>query len=87
MRNGGKIVIMDASNKNLFGDFGIANPFQRTIEWYKHHEPEYWAELLSCAGFTDPIISWNSGKLLRYLGIDSIKRTMAAYQVVFFVWR
>lgn len=34
------------------------NPVARDIEYWKHQSPELWAELLSYAGFKDPVIRW-----------------------------
>lgn len=79
MANDGKIIIIDASKNNYFGDRDIKNPFIKNIEWINHHQPEYWAELLSMCGFENPRISWNSGKLLRYMGIMSISKTLSYF--------
>lgn len=77
MKDGGKLIIVDASNRNVFGDVGIRNPFTPQIEWFKHQTPEYWAELLSQCGFTDPKISWLAGLRSGYLGISTIHKAIA----------
>jgi len=68
-KNGGKLIILDCSNRNIFADIGVTNPMEKRIEWFKHHSPEFWAELLSECGFSQPKISWLSGRFLRYLRI------------------
>jgi len=77
MRKGGKLIILDVSNRNIFPTLGLNNPFEKNIEWFKHRSPEYWAELLSQCGFGAPKISWPSGRLLRYFGIGSRNKTIA----------
>jgi len=72
MKVGGKLIIMDCSSRNLFADLNLRNPFNPSIEWFKHHPPDLWAQMLSENGFVDIKISWTSGALLRYLGIYSI---------------
>jgi len=79
MANNSKIIIIDVSRNNYFGNRNLKNPFVKNIDWLKHHEPEYWAELLSSCGFKDPKIYWNSGKLLRYLNIMSISKKLAYF--------
>lgn len=79
MANNSKVIIIDVSRNNYFGNRNLKNPFVKNIDWFKHHEPEFWAELLSVCGFKDPKISWNSGKLLRYLGIMSISKKLAYF--------
>lgn len=77
LKNGGKLIIIECSNRNFFSDRGMKNPFAKTIEWHKHQEPEVWAELLTQCGFGNIKITWNSGRLLRYLRIYSIFRCLA----------
>ncbi|HEY5027022.1 MAG TPA: hypothetical protein VIK39_01315, partial [Candidatus Angelobacter sp.] len=77
MRPGGKLIIMDAARHNIFGDLGMRNPLSPNIEWFKHQQPEFWAELLSDCGFSAPHISWASGKLLRYARISSLPRVLS----------
>jgi len=47
MKPGGKLIIMDAGQRNFFGDLGVRNPMSPNIEWFKHRQPEYWARLLA----------------------------------------
>lgn len=79
MRNGGRLIIVEASNRNYFGDKGLRNPVAKTIEWHKHQGPEIWADLLLNCGFKDPKITWNSGTKLRYLRVYSISRTLSYF--------
>ncbi|MGZ4828513.1 MAG: class I SAM-dependent methyltransferase [Candidatus Angelobacter sp.] len=74
MRPGGKLIIMDAARHNIFGDLGMRNPLSPNIEWFKHQQPEFWAEILSACGFGNPDITWASGKLLRYARISSLPK-------------
>jgi hypothetical protein len=67
MNEGAKLIVLDCSNRNFFGDIGLTNPMVRTIEWCKHQKPEIWATLLSECGFTEPKITWPSGRYFRYL--------------------
>jgi SAM-dependent methyltransferase len=77
MRPGGKLIIMDAARHNIFGDLGIRNPMSPNIEWFKHQQPQFWAEMLGKCGFANPDIRWSSGKLLRYAGVRSIPRALS----------
>jgi len=77
LKPGGSLIIVDCSNRNLFGDRGIRNPFVPTIEWHKHREPSYWEELLAESGFTNARIDWLSGRWLRHLRIFRIRRELA----------
>ena len=77
LRPGGTLIIVDCSNRNLFGDRGIKNPFVPTIEWFKHRQPSYWAELLAESGFANPKIDWLAGRFLRYLRVFSVTQQMS----------
>jgi SAM-dependent methyltransferase len=77
MKPGGKLIIMDAARHNFFGDLGMRNPLSPNIEWFKHQQPEFWARLLSEAGFCHPRIRWASGKLLRYARISTLPKAMS----------
>jgi len=79
MKNGGKIIIVDAARHNYYGDRKKVNPFAKTIDWQKHQEPEIWAGLLEECGFQRLKISWGSTKHLRYIGIYSIPRTVSYF--------
>ena len=72
MSPGGRLIIMDAGRRNLFADLGVRNPMEPSIQWFKHQQPEFWASLLGECGFTGPHIRWNSGRMLRYLGVDTL---------------
>ena len=54
----GKIIVVDASPVNFFANFNIKNPFDSTIQWYKHQPPELWANILLYCGFRNPQITW-----------------------------
>jgi len=72
MRPGGTLIVLDAARRNVFGDTGLKNPFVPNIEWHKHQQPSFWADLLSRSGFADPKTSWPTGRYSRYLRIYSI---------------
>lgn len=77
MKNGGRFIIVDCSNRNLFADLGLKNPLAPTIEWFKHHPPEFWASLLADRGFVEPKISWLSFKALSYLRVPKMPKWLA----------
>lgn len=79
MKPGGKLIILDAARRNVFGDLAMRNPMSPNIEWFKHQQPEYWAELLADCGFGNPKISWSGGKLLRYVGIKRVPKALAYF--------
>ncbi len=79
MKPGGRLIIVDAARRNVFGDLGMRNPMSPNIEWFKHQQPEYWADLLSDCGFAAPAIRWTSGRLLRYAGISSIPKALSYF--------
>lgn len=54
------LIVCDCSNRNLFHDLGISNPFAPTIEWQKHQPPEVWVQLLTDIGFKFSALSWTS---------------------------
>ncbi|HEU4416018.1 MAG TPA: class I SAM-dependent methyltransferase [Candidatus Angelobacter sp.] len=79
MKPGGKLIIIDAARHNFFGDLGVRNPMSPNIEWFKHRQPEYWAQLLRGCGFANPHIRWSSGKLLRYAGVTALPRALSYF--------
>ncbi len=79
MRPGGTLIVLDAARRNVFGDSGLKNPLVPNIEWHKHQQPSLWAELLSRSGFTDPEISWPTGRYSRYLRIYSIPQFLSYF--------
>jgi SAM-dependent methyltransferase len=79
MKTGGKLIIIDAARHNFFGDLGVRNPMSPNIEWFKHRQPEYWAQLLGECGFGNARIHWSSGKLLRYAGITTLPRALSYF--------
>mgnify|MGYP001162026152 CR=1 FL=1 len=54
-----EIIICDCSRYNLFGMLKLKNPFDPSIEWYKHQSPKVWTEMLLQVGFVCPEIRWN----------------------------
>jgi len=79
MKPGAKLIIMDAGRRNFFGDLGMRNTMSPNIEWFKHRQPEYWAQLLADSGFEQPQIRWSSGKLLRYVGIGTLPQALSYF--------
>jgi SAM-dependent methyltransferase len=79
MKPGGKLIIMDAARRNIFGDLGMRNPISPNIEWFKHQQPEFWGEVLGSCGFGNPDITWASGKLLRYARITSLPKALSYF--------
>jgi SAM-dependent methyltransferase len=77
MKPGGKLIVLDAGRRNIFGDLGVRNPMSPNIEWFKHQQPVYWSTLLSDCGFGQPQIRWNAGKLLRHAGITRIPQALS----------
>jgi SAM-dependent methyltransferase len=78
-RPGGKLIVVDAARRNLFGDLGVRNPLAPTIEWEKHQSPELWAALFADVGFSHPRIRWNSFSTLRSFGRVTTGNRLAAY--------
>lgn len=79
MKPGGKLIIMDAAHRNFFGDLGLRNPVAPYTEWFKHQQPEYWADLLENCGFGKAKIRWTSGKFLRERYIPFIPKSFAYF--------
>ncbi len=77
MKPGGKLIIIDAARRNLFGDLGVRNPMSPNIEWFKHQQPEDWTRLLRSCGFGDENVRWASGRLLRYAGVRSVPKMLS----------
>jgi len=75
----GRLIIIDAARHNFFGDLGLRNPMSPNIEWFKHRQPRYWAQLLSECGFGNPRIRWSSGRLLRYAGITALPQALSYF--------
>jgi 2-polyprenyl-3-methyl-5-hydroxy-6-metoxy-1,4-benzoquinol methylase len=79
MKPGGSLIVVDAARRNVFGDLGLRNPMTPSIEWFKHQQPEYWAQLLGNCGFGQTNIRWVSGRLLRYVGINALPKFLAYF--------
>lgn len=78
MKKGGKLIIKECSNRNLFADLGFSrHPLYPRINFIKHHEPEYWASLLLSCGFTKSRIFWLFNKRYRHFGIPFRNKAMA----------
>ena len=79
MKPGGRLIIIDAARHNFFGDLGLRNPMSPNIEWFKHRQPKYWAELLGNCGFAHPHVRWSAGRLLRYAGIRTLPKVFSYF--------
>jgi SAM-dependent methyltransferase len=79
MKPGGKLIIIDAARHNFFGDLGLRNPMSPNIEWFKHRQPGYWAQLLGNCGFGDAKILWCAGKTMRHAGITNLPRFLSYF--------
>ena len=79
MKPGGKLIIMDAAQRNFFGDLSLRNPVAPCTEWFKHQQPEYWSDLLGNCGFGRAKIRWTSGTHLRDLYIPYIPKWVAYF--------
>ena len=55
---GGRLIMVDCSNRNVFPDLGLRNPIMNSIEWRIHQPPEVWAKLLAEVGFHRLKIEW-----------------------------
>lgn len=77
MAPGGKLIIIDAMRRNLFGDLGLRSPFSPDVEWFKHQQPSVWAEVLTEAGFTDPHIRYLGNRFFRYVKVSYIPRSLS----------
>ena len=60
MKDGGKLIIADCSNRNFLNDIGLKNILVPTIEWKKHQTPSIWISLLKGVGFKNPQLDWKS---------------------------
>lgn len=76
---GAKIIVVDCSRHNFFDTIGVKNPFCPTIEWFKHHSPEVWAQLLEEAGFKNPKIRWEPLYRFGNIGKFLLGNVAAAY--------
>jgi len=76
---GGTLIAVDAARRNLFGDLHMTNPLARTIEWPKHQQPKFWAELMCRAGFEQPVIRWTTFNTLRRPGRVLLGNRVASY--------
>jgi SAM-dependent methyltransferase len=76
---GAKLIAVDCARRNLFADLHLPNPLQPTIEWHKHQSPRLWASLLGQAGFSNPVIRWNSFNTLGRFGRLLLGNAIGAY--------
>ena len=77
MAPGGKLVIIDAMRRNLFGDLGLRSPFNPDVEWFKHQQPSLWAEVLTEARFTSPRVRYLGNRVCRYAGVPYVPRSIS----------
>lgn len=47
----GRVIIVDAMRRNLFGDMRLPSPICPSIEWHKHQNPATWIQLFQECGF------------------------------------
>ena len=76
---GAKLIVSDCSRYNFFAQLGIKNPIVPVIEWQKHQSPEFWSNMLSNYGFTNPQIYWSSFSFLRKPGRLLLDNRFASY--------
>lgn len=77
--SGGVLIIADCMRDNFFASFNLKSPFQPTIEWVKHQNPEFWELLLSQYGFKKRQLRWTSFSFLRTAGQRLFSNKYAAY--------
>ncbi len=77
--DGARLILVDASRRNLFAHLPVRNPLVPEIEWEKHQPPRRWAALLEEAGFTTPQITWNTLNTLRKPGRAVLGNPVAAW--------
>jgi SAM-dependent methyltransferase len=77
--DGARLILVDASRRNLFAHLPLTNPLVPEIEWEKHQPPRRWAALLEEAGFTSPEITWNTLNTLRKPGRAILGNPVAAW--------
>ncbi|MGN6497653.1 MAG: class I SAM-dependent methyltransferase [Tsuneonella sp.] len=76
---GGRLVVTDCTNRNLFGDLGVKSPMCPTIEWEKHQPPKVWVSLLRELGFTEPRVTWTPHPRLGLFGPLLAAHPLLAY--------
>ncbi|RMF60896.1 MAG: methyltransferase domain-containing protein [Calditrichaeota bacterium] len=80
MRKNGKLIIVDASNRNFYRLLGFKkNPVNPRLTWHNHQAPEFWADMLEQTGFGARKISWLSNAQLGPLGFVLRNRLMAYF--------
>ena len=77
--DGAKVILVDVSRYNFFGQLGLRCPFAKTIEWRKHQPPKVWSRLLSDAGFRRRRVHWFAFNRLGRLGRILLGNAIAAY--------
>jgi SAM-dependent methyltransferase len=76
---GGTLIVMDSSNRNLFGDFGRRSPLLPTVDFRMHQPPEQWSGMLAHHGFTEERITWLTRREAGVLGTTVLRNKLAAY--------
>lgn len=74
-----KLIITDCSRYNFFALCGVKNPLAPNIEWHEHQSPQYWARMLSEAGFRNAQIRWTSFNRLGFAGELVLGNRLVAY--------
>jgi SAM-dependent methyltransferase len=75
----GKLIIADCMRNNFFGSLNMRSPFQPTIEWNKHQNPEVWQSMLSAFGYRTVRLDWTSFSFLREAGRPFFGNRYASY--------
>lgn len=65
---GGAVIVADCARHNLFGLFGVRNPFAPDIDWEIHQQPRTWLRLLQEVGFVRHHLSWDAPSRLGRAG-------------------
>jgi SAM-dependent methyltransferase len=76
MKEGGRLIVVDATNRNVFSDLGMRDFLHPKLNVLKHQDPAFWSRLLTQAGFGEPQISWLSRPSIGPLGVLLRNRPM-----------
>lgn len=76
---GGTLIVMDSSNRNLFGDIGRRSPLLPTVDFRMHQPPEQWSGMLAYHGFVEERITWLTRREAGMLGTTMLRNKLASY--------
>jgi SAM-dependent methyltransferase len=79
---GGILIICDCARNNVFGDLKLPNPLSPSIEWEKHQNPTFWAELLERNNFKKQSIQWTYPNFLGEIGNLLFRNKLMAYLTI-----